>query len=47
MVLSGSILQDCPDISRSTGSIIVVYQGGSIDHCTHVPGKVSQSSAES
>ena len=23
------------------------YQGGPIDHCTHVPGPVSQSSAES
>ena len=23
------------------------FQGGTIDHCTHVPGPVSQSSAES
>ena len=37
----------CPDIGRSIGSYIIFYQGGPIDHETHVPGKVAQSSAES
>ena len=32
---------------RSTGAYIIFYQGGPIDHGTHVPGPVSQSSAES
>ena len=30
-----------------TGACIVFYQGGPIDHCTHVPGSVVQSSSES
>ena len=36
-----------PDTGRSIGSYIILYQGGPIDHGTHVPGPVSQSSAES
>ena len=40
-------LQDCPDTGRSTGAYIIFYQGGPIDHGTHVPGPVAQSSAES
>ena len=39
--------QDCPDTGRSTGANIIFYQGGPIDHGTHVPGPVAQSSAES
>ena len=38
--------QDCPDTGRSTGEYIVFYQGGPIDHDTHVPGPGAQSSAE-
>ena len=47
MAFSGSIWQDCPDTGRSTGAYIIFYQGGPIDHGTHVPGPVAQSSAES
>ena len=36
--------QDCPDTGRSTRSYIILYQGGPIDHGTHVPGPVAQSS---
>ena len=39
--------QDCPDTGRSTGAYIIFYQGGPIDHGTHVTGPVDQSSAES
>ena len=44
---SDSSWQDCPDNGRSTGSYIIFYQGGPIDHGTHVPGTVAQSSVES
>ena len=37
----------CPDTGRSTGAYIIFYQGGPIEHGTHVPGPVAQSSAES
>ena len=47
MVLSDSIWQDYPDIGRSKVACIMFYQFGSIDHCTHVPGPVAQSSAHS
>ena len=47
MAFSDSSWQDCPDTGRSTGAYIIYYQGGTIDHGTHVPGPVSQSSAES
>ena len=47
MVLSDLIWQECLDIGISTGSYIVFNQGGTIDHCTHVSGPVSQSSAKS
>ena len=33
--------QDCPDTGRSTGAYIIFYQGGPIDHGTHVPGTVT------
>ena len=35
-----------PDTDRSIGAYIMFYQGGPINHGTHVPGPVSQSSAE-
>jgi hypothetical protein len=44
---SDSSWQDDPDTGRSTGCYIVFYQGGPVDHCTHVPTPVAQSSAES
>ena len=47
MAFSDSIWQDCPDTGRSTGAYIIFYQGGPIDHVTHVPGPVDQSSTES
>ena len=47
MDFSDSSFQDCPDTGRSTGAYIILYQGGPIDHGTHVPGPVAQSSAES
>ena len=34
-----------PDTRRSTEEYIIFYQGGPIDHDTHVPGPVAQSSA--
>ena len=47
MDFSDSSWQDCPDTGRITGAYIIFYQGGSIEHVTHVPGPVAQSSAES
>ena len=47
MAFSDSSWQDCPDTGRSTGAYIIFCQGGPIDHGTHVPGPVAQSSAES
>ena len=45
MAFSDSSWKDCPDTGRSTGSYIIFYRGGPIDHVTHVPGPVAQSSA--
>ena len=42
MYFSDSSLQDCPDTCRITVAYIIFYQGGPIDHVTHVPGPVSQ-----
>ena len=39
--------QDFTDTGRSIGEYIIFYQDGTIDHGTHVPGPVPQSSAES
>ena len=39
--------QYCPDNGRITGAYIIFYRGGPIDHGTHVPVPVAQSSAES
>ena len=47
MVFSDSSSQIFPDTGRSTGACIIFYQGGPIDHDTHVPGPVAKSSAES
>ena len=47
MAFSDSSWQDFPDTGRSTGAYIIFYQGGTIDHGTHVPVQVAQSSAES
>ena len=47
MDFADSSCQDFTDTSRSTGAYIIFYQGGPIDHVTHVPGGVAQSSAES
>ena len=47
MAFSDSSWQGCPDTERSAGANIIFYQGGTIDHGTHVPGPVAQSSAES
>ena len=47
MVFFDSIWQYFSDAGRSTGAYIIFYQGGSTDHGTHVPGIVSQPSAES
>ena len=45
MDFSDSIGKYCPDTGRSTGAYIIFYQGGTIDHGTHVPGPVAQSNA--
>ena len=47
MDFSDSSWQYFPDTRRSTEAYIIFYQGGRIDHGTHVPGPVAQSSAES
>ena len=47
MAFSDSSWQDFPDTGRNTGAYIIFYQGGPIDHGTHVPGPVAQSSSES
>ena len=47
MAFSDSSWQNFPDTGRSTGSYIIFCQGRPIDHGTHVPGPVAQSSAES
>ena len=47
MGFSDSSWKYFPDTGRSTGAYIIFYQCGTIDHGTHVPGPVSQLSAES
>ena len=46
MAFSDSSWQDFPDTGRSTVAYIIFYQGGPIDHVTHAPGPVDQSSSE-
>ena len=47
MDFSDSSWKYCPESGRSTGAYNIFYQFGPIDHVTHVPGPVTQSSAES
>ena len=47
MVFSISLCKYCTDTCRSTGEYIIFYQGGKIDHGTHVRGPFSQPSTES
>ena len=47
MAFHDSSWQDCTDTGRSTGAYIIFYQGGPIDHETHVSEPVAQSSEES
>ena len=47
MPFSDSSRQYCPNTGISTGAYIIFYQGGPIDHGTHVPGPVAQYIAES
>ena len=47
MAFSDSSWKDCPDTRISTGAYTIFYQGGPIDHDTHVIGPVAQSIAES
>ena len=42
MAFSDSSCQDFPDTGRSIGAYIIFYQGGPIDHVTHVPGPVAK-----
>ena len=42
MDFSDSSWQYFPDTGRSTGAYIIFYQGGMIDHGTHVPGPVAK-----
>ena len=44
MDFSDSSCQYFPDTGRSTGAYMIFYQGGTIDHGTHVPVPVDQSS---
>ena len=46
MSLSDYSWQDCPDTGISIGVYNIFYQGGTIEHVTHVPVPVSQSNAE-
>ena len=47
MTFSDYSWQDCPYTGISTGAYIIFYQGGKIDHGTHVSVPVAQPSAES
>ncbi|MGH3054708.1 MAG: reverse transcriptase domain-containing protein, partial [Gaiellaceae bacterium] len=43
---SDSSWQDCPTSGRSTGSYLIFYQGGVVDHSSFVPTPVAMSSGE-
>ena len=47
IVFSDSGQKNFPDTGRSTGTYIIFYRGGTIDHGKHVPVIFSQSIAES
>ena len=42
MAFYDSSQKDCPDTVRSTGAYMIFYQGGPIDHVTHVPVPLAQ-----
>ena len=42
MAFSDSSCQYFPDTGRIAGAYIIFYQGGPINHGTHVPGPVAQ-----
>ena len=46
MVFSDYRYQYLPDTGRSIGAYFMFYQGGPIDHVTHVPGPVARSKEE-
>ena len=46
MAFSNYNWQDCLYTGTITIAYSIFYQGGTIDHGTHVPGPVSQSSVE-
>ena len=46
MDFSNSSWKYCPETGRSTGAYIIFYQGGTIEHVTHVTGPFAQSSSE-
>ncbi|MGH3053820.1 MAG: reverse transcriptase domain-containing protein [Gaiellaceae bacterium] len=43
---SDSSWQDCPDTGRSTGSFLIFYKGGVVDHSSFLPDPVAMSSGE-
>ena len=45
MFFSDSSWQDFPDTGISTGAYIIFYKGNPIDHGTHIPGPVAQSTS--
>ena len=47
MTFSNSSWKYCPDTGRSIEAYTLFYQGGKIDHGTHVPVPFPQTSAES
>ena len=47
MAFTDSSWKDFPGTGRSTGAYIIFYKVDPIDHGTHVPGPVAQSSVES
>ena len=47
MTFSDYSWQNCLDTGKIAGAYNIFYQGGKIDHGTHVPGPVAKPSAES
>ncbi|MGH3054284.1 MAG: Ty1/Copia family ribonuclease HI, partial [Gaiellaceae bacterium] len=46
LAFSDSSWQDCPTSGRSTGSFLIYYQGGVVDHALFVPDPVALSSGK-
>ena len=42
IAFSGYSCQDCTDTGRSKGAYIIFYQGGQIEHGTHITVPVAQ-----